>query len=139
MSVQDEIPPFFVSPGNLGIAPPADPAGSTMAPPPPLGAVVCMVPSGNVMPLPLPDTLRLPATSSFAPGVGVPIPTLPLPRRNMLLFTCRLPQELKLSLNDPIAGYVLGNNPTFSPGPTRTCNGWIGAVVPMPTLPLALP
>jgi hypothetical protein len=39
-------------------------------------AVVCLLPSGNITPLPVPKSFRFPTTVSRSPGVVVPIPTL---------------------------------------------------------------
>ena len=50
----------------------------TPPPPPPPPAVVYVVPSGKVIPFPVPSTFRPPTISNFATGVSVPIPTFPV-------------------------------------------------------------
>ena len=49
---------------------------------PALTAVACVLPSGNVSMPPVPLIFMFPATSSSAPGVLVPMPTLPPARTN---------------------------------------------------------
>jgi hypothetical protein len=51
-------------------------------------AVVCNVPSGNLIPFPLPETAISPTTVSLLFGVVVPIPKLPL---ESILIRLRLP------------------------------------------------